>query len=344
MASTTLPLKVRLAIRDQWEPEDKPLRKSLAGLRELLGHDVEVEPEWQQLLAELDPFYEDKGRFVAVVAGCVEAWCKALLELLENEANAEWTDTLLEKLKAWSRLRLFIEVSSTASASTSWSNERVAFIINLPKKQLIDPFELYPAFSGALLDCFDDGSSTNNTTKKKPAADDAAPAGAGDDWADVEMDRSTGKPDVKEPTTTAAAAAPVFLPQAASLPRPDHLLLQPPYYLSVAQHGDARVAVTASHAPSLQLLHDYLARWCRTDPQDARRPPAVRCELHASAFGLGAAMHDRLTLSVDERARARFAVNPAIVLALVEGVLGYERVSNGPGEWTFRRGTALRTA
>lgn len=80
-------------------------------LKELLGLDVVIEPEWQLLLAELDSTFPDKGTFVPTISSHVETWCKSLIELLENEANTEWTETLLEKLKAsYSRLRLFVDV------------------------------------------------------------------------------------------------------------------------------------------------------------------------------------------------------------------------------------------
>ena len=66
---------------------------------------------WPLLLVELDKLYPDKTNLVAVVAGCVETWCKSMIELLEDDSNEEWTDTLLERVKSWSRIRVFIEVS-----------------------------------------------------------------------------------------------------------------------------------------------------------------------------------------------------------------------------------------
>ena len=49
-------------------------------------------------------------------------------------------------------------------------------------------------------------------------------------------------------------------------------------------------------------------------------------------------MYDRLLLTTENsRYTKQFTVNPCIVLALVEGVLGYERASVDGGQWTFRR-------
>lgn len=65
--------------------------------------------------------------------------------------------------------------------------------------------------------------------------------------------------------------------------------------------------------------------------------------LHQSAFGLGI-MYDRLTLSSEGRYAVQ-AVSPTIVLALVEGVLGYRGVSqqqDGASSWAFRRDVEFR--
>lgn len=98
-----------MGIREHWDKEESPLRTSLKSLQEVLGKETLVEPEWQLLLAELDKFYADKENFVATVAGCVATWCKSLTELLEDEANEEWAETLLERITT-RRLQLFIEV------------------------------------------------------------------------------------------------------------------------------------------------------------------------------------------------------------------------------------------
>jgi hypothetical protein len=90
------------------------MQKSMAALQELIGYEVSVDPEWQLLLVELESIYPDKADLIITISGCVTAWCRALAELLDDENNEEWTEGLLERLKdAWSRLRLFIEVSQS---------------------------------------------------------------------------------------------------------------------------------------------------------------------------------------------------------------------------------------
>jgi len=53
-------------------------------------------------------------------------------------------------------------------------------------------------------------------------------------------------------------------------------------------------------------------------------------------------MYDRLTLRVDRSTENYFLVTPTVILSLVEGALGYERVSVQGCVWTFRKDTELR--
>lgn len=72
-----------------------------------------------------------------------------------------------------------------------------------------------------------------------------------------------------------------------------------------------------------------------------RQPALVNVELHQSPFGLGL-IHDRLTLEAEHRYGGTNSVSPTLVLSLVEGVLGYERIYNDASCWHFRRTEALK--
>ena len=61
-----------------------------------------------------------------------------------------------------------------------------------------------------------------------------------------------------------------------------------------------------------------------------------------SAFGLGE-LFDRLILSTKEtRYTTQFRVTTPMVVALIEGILGYELVSTH-GSWSFRRDVEFKT-
>ncbi|KAG6013118.1 hypothetical protein E4U41_005149, partial [Claviceps citrina] len=53
------------------------------------------------------------------------------------------------------------------------------------------------------------------------------------------------------------------LPNVNSLPRPDDLLLRPPYHLHITHESCIRIQ--CSHGPSLGFLDEYLRKWCRTN-------------------------------------------------------------------------------
>ncbi|KAK6854587.1 hypothetical protein PG995_009680 [Apiospora arundinis] len=338
-----LPLKVRIGIRDSWSSEEAPVQKSLAKLRELLGLDVAVEPEWPLLLAALDDAYPDKQGLVPAVAQCVRVWADVVAAALEDEeANEEWIETLLER--AGGLLRLYLEVQSSKNDSLrlSWSNDRSGFVITLPRGPMPYVTELEAALRGQLLNCFkkDAGAATQSTVLASRAA---APA---DDWADVSVDVATGKAAVVEeqrshqPYAPPAKAAYDILPDIGSLARPDDLLLKPPYHLVVYDRGSTEVEVHGSHSPSLQFLSEYLKKWCRINQQNHQKPPCVDIKLHQSAFGLGL-IYDRLTLSVD-RPYSQYGISPMIVLSLVEGVLGYQSAGSEPSCWRFCKEVELK--
>jgi hypothetical protein len=260
------PLKAQVAIRDNWTKADSPFQNALHSLQKLLGHEVAIDPEWPLLVAELDPFYEDKANLVIVVAGCVQVWAKSMFELLDDSANEAWTEQVLEKVPV--RLRAYVEVASSPDqqASTSWSEERKGFVITLPKRRVLQPAELFPAFRGGLLACFEQ-------PKKPQTATPAAESKVADDWEGIDVvPGKTGQAEVviRGPPSLAAARNKVeFLPNVASLPRPDDLLLKPPYYLTLS-HGGDMIELQCSHSPTLTVLAEYLRKWCRTNHNDTR--------------------------------------------------------------------------
>ncbi|KAI0121681.1 hypothetical protein BJ170DRAFT_132890 [Xylariales sp. AK1849] len=316
-----LPLKVQVGIRSSWERAEAPVQKALKDLKDLLGIDVIIQPEWPLLLAELDSSYPDKSTFAPSIAGCVQAWCTALTALLDDSANEKWADTLLDHANG--RLLGFLDVSKDRQPAVKWSSERSGFIINPPQGHMASSMEIEPLFIGQLLRCFDE--------KANPALVN--------DWADVSMDASTGQPAISEDTTF---LTPEFhtLPGCATLARPDELVLKPPYHLVVHDRGTTLVEVQGSHSPSLVLLSEYLKKWCRVNHQDSRKPPCVEVKLHQAAFGIGL-IYDRLTLSAEGR-YASFSITPMIVLSLVEGVLGYKSVSVDGNSYRFRKDVEFR--
>jgi hypothetical protein len=84
------------------------VQKSIENLTSVIGVPVTVNPEWPLLVSELESFYPDKSMLVPSVASAVEACCAVLTALADDEANAEWSDALLERTDG--RIRIDLEV------------------------------------------------------------------------------------------------------------------------------------------------------------------------------------------------------------------------------------------
>ncbi|KAM7202727.1 hypothetical protein V8F33_002653, partial [Rhypophila sp. PSN 637] len=314
-------LQARLGIRDHWDRDDSLVKEYFSKLETVLGHKVVSNPEWPLLLAELHGLFPDGREQVANIAETVQVWVKSMLELLDPEDA--WADKVLEKTaNSAGQLRLFLDVSASLDKPvTSWSEGQGGFVITLPRKVRVQPNELFPVFRGQLHTCFDE--------KKQTAQADKA-----DDWADVEVDTTTGTPR-PQPSP--------YLPTAASLPRPDQLLSKPPYHLLLRQSARGFIEIQCSHSPSLELLAYYLRTWYRVNHQDTGNPPAITVTLHQCAFALGE-MFDRLTLGVhDIRYVEMFQPTVPMILVMIEQFLGYEAVSSqSQGDvWHFRRDTEI---
>ncbi|KAI2469139.1 hypothetical protein F4781DRAFT_395362 [Annulohypoxylon bovei var. microspora] len=313
MSSLKLPLRVRHGIREHWEDANTPVQKARSAVKQVLGIDVVITVMWESLVLELQDDYPDKSTLVPSVAAGVQAFLDGLREILDAEVDLEWTETLLERCCGC--LRIFIGISK--ESDVFWASKETGLNVNLPKGVMPFSTELQPQLKVKLLQCFDD--------RHLPL----------DDWADLSVEAANHNSAAIEPHRPFD-----ILPDISILPRPDQLLLKPPYHLAVYSEGKTKVEIQCSHSPTLELLADYLKKWCKVVPQDTSRPPAVDIKLHQSPFSLGPT-YDRLTMSVEDR-NSHSLVSPMIVLSFVEGVLGYKSVSVDGSSWTFRKDSEFR--
>ncbi|KAK2746326.1 hypothetical protein FQN57_003208 [Myotisia sp. PD_48] len=319
-----LPLNVLVAIRAHWTKQESPVKKSIKALYEELGYKLIVEPEWQLLFNELHSYYS-KDNFVQVVAGCVQQCVDSLIDLLADSAHEQWIEKLLDYLESRQFL-LFLEVSPSEVCSTFWDKERSGLVIELPRSNIRAP--RFHMFAEQLLHCFEG--------KKTPVVHRSARS---DDWAEVNVEVEADTGISTRPQSPRNEAE--FLPEAASLLRPDKLFLDPPYYLLVSA-SRSLIEIQGSHSDSLRLIADYFKKWCRVSHQDTRKPPVIEIKLHQCAFGLGQ-MFDRLTLEVDLQAYGNtFQITSPMVLAFVEKILGYTLVSTRLTVWSYRRDVGFK--
>jgi len=169
-------------------------------------------------------------------------------------------------------------------------------------------------------------------------------ASASDDWADVQVDSSTGHAqavDTPQKRAETKSTEPIFLPTADALQRPEELLLQPPYHALVQWRG-SELEIHCSHGAALQLLRDYLDRWARQNFRDVRHPPSIEIVLEESPIGLGLLFNRLLIRPQSRNMSASQTLSPVIVLPFIESVLGFTMVSSEAGLWHYRRDGELR--
>ncbi|KAI0505375.1 hypothetical protein F5B22DRAFT_627987 [Xylaria bambusicola] len=332
-----LPIKVQVGIRDSWDNQDAPVQKAIRNLKVVVGVRVSVDPEWPLLVSDLGSFYPDKTILVVSVAAAVEACCTALTTLADNEANEQWADKFLER--ADGHVRVFLETSKSREINIVWSDRQKGLVVSFPKGAIPSPSYMLSFFTGCLRKVFEENAKAGTSPSIEPTA--------ADDWADMTVDNKTGTAAVLEslqPPASTQHQSPAIevVPEVDIIPRPEELLLKPPYHLTVRDLNSSCIEVQCSHSPTLQFLSDYLKKWARTNYNLTNRPPLAEIKLHQSAFGLGI-VYDRLTVTVESRHTTQ-QISPTLLLAMVEGVLGYKSMSSEGRFWTFRKDIEFKSS
>ena len=89
-------MKVRLGLRKHWENPNAAAQEALNTLIELLGYQVHVEVDSAQLWSDLEKFYPDPETFAPNITTVVQTWAECLTARLQDDANAAWTEKLLD--------------------------------------------------------------------------------------------------------------------------------------------------------------------------------------------------------------------------------------------------------
>ncbi len=150
------------------------------------------------------------------------------------------------------------------------------------------------------------------------------------------------------------------LPVLSSLSRPSDLFTSTaPYILTISLYNRSedqtpRLVVNCSHEPTLKLLKGYLETWGKgagvclsflslvhadtITPQRQQSHLKSNLTLVESEFYPGTM--DTLIVSPKGLSWDRKGeVNPTVILAFIEGVVGYRMVSTTGSRWMYRRDT-----
>ncbi|KAF7308447.1 hypothetical protein HMN09_00693600 [Mycena chlorophos] len=324
--SKELPLKVRMDIRDRWDNSDSSVREAIAALAKVLGHTIEPRIEWVKLWSALKEKFPDNTIFVPTIVRYTIAWYERLNARLDNEAYADWTDQLLDALRNPRALALTIEVAESAKATrptTNWVEKFDTFHLFVPNTEPVSQAKLETGFDKDFENLF-----------KDTAPDD--------DWAEVKVP-TLPPPRVATTSSQVVDELPTVerLPVLDGLARPNQLFASTAPYILIVEERGAVIVVQCSHEATLELMSSYLKKWIKINPNDSMRRGVLKVELiESEAFG---AMFDTLTV---ERSMARNnngpPINPAFILAFIEGVLGYQLVSTVGVTKTYKSTTLYK--
>lgn len=151
------------------------------------------------------------------------------------------------------------------------------------------------------------------------------------------------------------------LPALSSLSRPSDLFTSTaPYILTISLYNRSedpvpKLVVNCSHEPTLKLLKGYLETWGKgtgvclsflslvhADTITQRQQSHLKSSLTLLESDFYPGTMDTLIVSPKSLSRDRKGeVNPTVILAFIEGVVGYRMVSTTGSRWMYRRDIQL---
>lgn len=329
-----VPLKIRVDVRDLWDSPRSDVQTSITALEKTLGHKIAPIVQWPKLWNELKDRFPDKSTFVPSITRIAIAWYERLLWRLDSDNFPEWTEELLALLSE-GRKQLIIEPSPPPHnrPKTTWNTTTSSFYLGIPK--------IEPPSHSKVVAAFDQDFENLLTSG------DAAGGPADEGWDVLAPARSVPTEPMTAVTThtvsdTSFEEKPKIdrLPSLGELSRPNELFAQRAPYILTLDMGNPLI-VRCSHEGSLDLISSYLNRWGRLNTNDSQRKNIMKVELIESAFCNG--VHDSLTIEPHINFRnSGFAINPTLILAFIEGVLGYKLVHTNGQSWVYRSDTILK--
>ncbi|KAF7356429.1 hypothetical protein MVEN_00975800 [Mycena venus] len=318
--SKELPLKIRVDIRDQWDSPNSSVNASVSSLKKILGHTITPRVVWPLLWEAVKEQFPDNTTFVPLVLRYTIAWYERLMGRLENPAHEKWTEQFLNSITEVSKakgLSLHIEPAHGAATlpTTKWNEKLATLELYIPKADPVSQLQLDSNYDRCFENLFN------------PDVKDEG-------WADLVSGT---------PTTGAFASSnerPYMtrLPVLDALARPPDLFKSTAPYTLIVEERSPRIVVQCSHEPSLELIAAYLNKFGKTNPDDYERRNILKVELVESEYCYG--VFD--TLTIERNLTRREPINPVMLFAFIEGVLGYRLINTNGCCKTYTLTTLLK--
>ncbi|KAK1779454.1 hypothetical protein QBC45DRAFT_411168 [Copromyces sp. CBS 386.78] len=354
------PPSIAQAITIEFLDENSYFRRELAKLRRTLGHEVIFEADWQRFV---DQYGEQNDPTVVVALVVIlTAWNDELHSILGRAEMDGWVAELLDRVvEAGGKLRVVLDVWEDIKLGTSWSQERNGFLVHLPKHFLFvrrayrkGISEFRKEFETSLPLC-----SFEATEKGKEDSEVEPGKGAGtateleqlgvrdentreerSSAAAVVTGTTTANSKTATTTTTTTTSpsterTPTPFPTVDSLPSLVELCSKPPYHLTITQETRGWICISGSHGPSIKLIDRYISKWTPSVVMDSEDTPPTGVPVAVDGI-----LYDVMsTLMIQKSVQVKGSRRPMsmMVLAIVQGTLGYEIVWQGSGEYRLRR-------
>ncbi|KAL7930373.1 hypothetical protein V8C35DRAFT_313086 [Trichoderma chlorosporum] len=142
--------KREIPFSDPWK-EDSPVAKSLDDVRRATKRNVKCLRFWEDIYAKLDGEYTDASHAMASITEVVRVWCKAMVELVNDESNSDWKGMMLEAAPSTIVLSIRVSEDEKILPWISWSAPIKGFILTIPKAKMRDDDEAHLFLFKALL-------------------------------------------------------------------------------------------------------------------------------------------------------------------------------------------------
>ncbi|KAJ4407850.1 hypothetical protein N0V85_004307 [Neurospora sp. IMI 360204] len=349
------PPSIAQQITDRFLSKTSFLQGELAKLSRALGYQVIVEADWQRLLDEYGE--QNDPTIVGAAANILEAWSAELGLIVGRAEMDDWLTKLLTRVvEAGGKLRVMLDVWEDTQLGTSWSDERMGFFVHLPKHFLFVRrackegfYPLQAVFNKSLPLCsFPATEKEKEDSKPEPGkgAGTATELESGLKQLSVRDEkRKVIAANSKTTTTSSASSAqpkPSQFPTVASLPSLSEICSKPPYHITIQDNSNpiryssrkpGWIGIHGSHGSSLKLIDQYISKWIPDVVMESdENPPTIDGVVNGALSML--TVRKRVSGALVARGQS---VTVPMVLAIVEGTLGYEVVWQGDGEYRLRR-------
>ncbi|KAK3395389.1 hypothetical protein B0T20DRAFT_486721 [Sordaria brevicollis] len=347
------------------------VRTELDTLSQRLGHEVIVEVDWQGLL---DQYGEQKDpKIVHGVCDIIYAWCIELREITSDPERDDWMVELLTRVvESGGKLRVVVDVWDSAKLGTSWSDERRGFVVHMPKhflfvrrvvlsgynvirdqfKKIFASCEFQATEEGKKVSKPELGMRTGTAPELASGLEelglrDDDSMGEGSSGAAGVMSANAANSKTTTGITTASSSAGPTLnatpfPTLDSVPSLLELCSMPPYHLTITEDSNGWIRLRGSHGPSIRFIDLYISKWTPNVLMESEdMPPMEGCSMehgnHTGTFN-----NPMRTLKIRQdvslaHVRRPLSMTAPMVLAIVQGTLGYKVVWQGSGEYRLRR-------